>query len=246
MAGLFPAQSVEKLLHVIQSNLIDMMNYTQEAIHNKLEKNPITQKNPDMYAEFNEEISRLSDFTAFLQEESNKLNPWEGSSDFPEKLSEFHDTSRIIGFDRFTAEVADSNFPTDTVQMDFQLGDDGSFLRAYSQVTQQNSEDVLTPMDSEELDSMDSWFNAWLAQMKPPMVMQDGVIYAGNEDGEVIKEASASVTKARVERIKELLSDPEHGFQSYLEKERGQPVKISIISHSTEEAEATQQPDTRQ
>lgn len=208
-------ESLTKILQMAGTQ-VETLEYLQSALQEK------TKTSGTEYSEVMNEITKLVDYAVSQEQKLNKLNSWSGARDMVDKLRAVFETNEFSTFQDFMAAKLASKVPVEQITLDCEISDQAEFLRAYSI----NGE----VLEGDALEAMDILFNSWLAQPETKMIMNNGVIYSGTDKGEIARDTDASVVKARAERVKELLSDPVLGFESYVQKKKP-GAQVQVIRH---------------
>lgn len=208
-------ESLTKILQMA-GNQVETLEYLKKGLVEK------TRKSGTEYAELIGEVTKLVDYAVSQAKNLNKLDPWSGNRDLIDKMHAIFTTSEFSAFQNFMADKLASRVPVAPITLDCEINDEAEFLRAYSV----NGE----VLQGEALEAMDILFNSWLAQPEIGMLMQNGVIHAGTEQGEIVKDVTSNAVKARADQVRELLSDPVRGFERYVQQKKTD-AKIDVIQH---------------
>ena len=168
------------------------------------------------------EVKKLVENAEYQEQNLSKIDYWSGAAGVGKQLLDHYSTTQLSAFQEFMAAKLASKVPGEKVTMDCIISDEAEFKRAYSIDGK--------VLEGDALEAMDTLFNAWLAQPGNEMIMQDGIIYSGTDQGEVAKDNSSNAVKERADKVRQLLSDPVKGFESYVQDKK-QGAKIEIIRH---------------
>ena len=107
------------------------------------------------------------------------------------------------------------------------MSDSAEFIRGYS-----NEDGKL--LEDDELEAMDTLFNAWLAENK--MISQGGVIYAGTAKGEIERDKKGHSIIAPAEKLRTLL-DKTDDFSRFVQK-NNPAAEVKVRLHEYAEPKA--------
>ena len=159
-------------------------------------------KMTDTYADVLQKVEDFAKYTQFKL--LSAAQPWRGQSS---NATEFTNLQSNMA-NEAAKNLESMNIGTEKeVLLDFAINNQGDFIRGYSSGGK--------ALSDQSLESMDKLFNAWLAENN--VVSQDSIFYESNKNGEIIKDEDGRNMIANPDQIKDLVSDPEKGFQKYLD-----------------------------
>ena len=216
--------SLNKMLQMA-GNSVETLLYLESALREKINASQAK----EAFLPLMQNITDLIENATFQEKNLTQLDPWSGARGLTDKLHAAFNSTKLSEFQDFIATKLLDKIPAESMTLDCVVGDKADFLRAYSKGDG-------NPLEGEELEAMDRLFNAWLAQPENKMLMQDGVIYRGTDEGEVLQDTSEDTVKARANKIRELLKDPVRGFERYVElKKPG--AQVRIVQHEAPQEE---------
>lgn len=111
------------------------------------------------------------------------------------------------------------------ISMDYAVSDEGNFLRGY--VIGDKVLDSSSSEDDKIINDIDELYNAWLAENG--MLSQGSEIYLADPHGNILKDMQGQKKRAEGRRVRDLMEDPDKGFQQYMSK-RG--IQVNTTQHS--------------
>lgn len=162
--------------------------------------------------EFSDLLNDTQKYAQSMGDQSPNSQVWSGQSPVVKS-----------SFKIYQAKLASESvekLTSQNIHFDFALSDDAEIIRAYS-------DDNGQTVSNDESETLDSLFNAWLAEHD--YVTKEGVICEANADGSVKKENNEN-KKADAERVRELITDTKEGFTKYVES-KSDSLNIEAIKH---------------
>lgn len=161
----------------------------------------------DKYKDILQKVEDFAKYTTFKL--GSSANPWLGQIN---TSSNYKNMQAGIALD---AAKALQNISVQNITFDYAVNEQSQFLRLYSQDGQ--------TLDPKTLESTDKLFNAFLAENN--IVSQGSVLYQSTDHGQIKLDAAGNKARVDAQKFKDLISDPDKGFQKYMAKKG-----ISLIS----------------
>lgn len=215
---LFTEAAINKAVEVSANNL-EMLEYLSQNVDVVLKKaGKINQFSP-----LRNEIQTLVDNAKFQEEEKEKRNPWR----LPDAYLEQPPTTDFGSFHQFLASKFARELTEQTIYLDCALSDSAEFIRGYSNVDGKM-------LENEELETMDTLFNAWLADNE--MISQGGVIYAGTAQGGIQQDKKGNPIIVPADKLRTMLEKTD-AFSQFVQKHNpSAEVKVRMHEYAAPKA----------
>lgn len=201
-------QSWQKLIEVIGGRL-DSFEYLRDQAQVLIKQS----SDSEQFMSLLKELDVLVEQATYREETQG--NPWLGLVD---KLKfELNDFSL---FHQFMADRYATAVNAEEITLDYALSDDLEYIRAFSSDGE--------ALEDSSLVAMDTLFNSWLAEHH--MVMQDGIIYSGTDNGEIMRDKKGALMTADVDVVKKIINHIVDGFQAFVKKNNDK-LTIKVVEH---------------
>jgi hypothetical protein len=213
--GIPTPDALNKVLEVV-GNKFETLQYFATNLHASLEKSGLVKECKQLL----QEVENLVANAQFR--EDNKGNPWLGDTS---QMPAINETDFNL-FQKFLATTSATELKGKEVILDCALSDSAEFLRAYS-----NAKGEL--LEDEELNAMDTLFNAWLAEND--MISKGGVIYAGTTNGDILEDKKGKPVVVPAEKLRAMLDAGE--FAQFVQKKNPE-AQVNVRLHPYEAPQA--------
>lgn len=213
-ASLPSPESLNKAVEVA-SNQLETLQYLAANLYTSLEKSGLVKE----CAQLIDEVGKLVANAQFNAD--NQVNAWLGNV---KKVLAANSISDFASFHNFLASMSASELKQQAVFLDCALSDSSEFIRGYSNETG----DVL---EGDELQAMDTLFNAWLAEND--MLSKGGVIYQATAHGDIAQDKKGNALIVPAEKLRTLL-DKTTEFADFVQKNnKGVQVAVRVHPYDT-------------
>lgn len=195
----------------VASNQLETLQYLATNLYKSLEKSRLVKDCEQLI----NEVDKLVANAQF--NEDNQVNAWLGNV---KKVLAANNISDFASFHHFLASLSAAKLDQQSVVLDCAVSDASEFIRGYS-----NEEG--NALDGDELQAMDTLFNAWLADNG--MLSKGGVIYQATASGDIAQDKKGNELLVPAEKLRTLL-DKTTEYADFVQK-NNKAVQVLVRVH---------------